>query len=228
MSTEKEKVTCQICGFESEYLISSGHLKRHDISVPDYKKKYPDAKMITDAHHDRLVRKQADIKKSDSDIIIEYEKSLDDIETSPEAVVVPQREELDLFSKIDELRKDFTAPTNYFTDPLNLIPPDKLHILNYLVNIFPKNKIENNFYVEKKFLNGSIDYRFITDIAIPSLLLDIEFNKAFWHNYDRPKEIRDYVLKNDGWIIIDINEKVPSIAALDEALKPFLKKKKIK
>ena len=27
MSTEKEKVTCRSCGFESEYLISSGHLK---------------------------------------------------------------------------------------------------------------------------------------------------------------------------------------------------------
>ncbi len=69
-----------------------------------------------------------------------------------------------------------------------MISPDKLHILNYLVNIFTKDKIENNFYVEKKFLNGAIDYRFITDIAIPSLMLDIEFNKAFWHNYDRPKK----------------------------------------
>ncbi len=228
MSTEKEKVTCRICGFESEYLISSGHLKKHEISVAEYKKKFPDAKLITEAHHNRLVQNQANLRKDDADIIIEYDNSLSGIEKSPQAIPVPENEELNLFSKIDELRKDFTAPTNYFSDPLNMIPADKLHILNYLVNIFSKDKIENNFYVEKKFLNGAIDYRFITDIAIPSLMLDIEFNKAFWHNYDRPKEIRDYILKNDGWTIIDINEKVPTIAALDEALKPFLKKKKIK
>jgi hypothetical protein len=223
-----EIVKCQLCEFESKYCIGPAHLtSKHGITVNEYKKKFPNSKMMTDSHKANLSSKQRNRSGKvdiNEDII---ESDLIDLESSPKLDTPPPKiEELNLFSKIDELKKDSIKTSKYFEDPMNLVSSDKLQILNYLVCAFPKHKIVNNHYVEKSFLNGVLEYRFITDISIPSIKLDLEFPKSFWHNYDRPKEIRDYILKNDGWTIIDIMDSAPSITSVEKHIKTYLTKKK--
>ncbi len=56
------------------------------LEIANYRKKFPDAKLITDSHHNRQVQNQVNIKKDDADVIIEYDNSLSDIEKSPQPI----------------------------------------------------------------------------------------------------------------------------------------------
>ena len=49
-----EKVKCMICGLESEYSISGNHLRLHKISLPEYQKQFPDAKIVTEEYDKRM------------------------------------------------------------------------------------------------------------------------------------------------------------------------------
>ena len=222
------EVICQECKQVFFKAIMPSHLTaKHNISMDEYRKKYPDSPIMTDDYkakleENRLKNKKEKSTKIESDCDIDFEE----IETSPklENIKMPEIKDID-FSKIEKLKEDSikNSPIIFFEDSKGLIPPDKLRILNYLAHII--EGVENNYFIEKKTLSGHVEYRLITDIAIPSLKIDIEFPKSFWHNYDEPKESRDYKLRNDGWKVYDINSSAPSISDLEDVISKIKKRK---
>ncbi len=94
----------------------------------------------------------------------------------------------------------------------------KVNILKYLKALFPN--IQADYYIEKYTPMGTLEYRYITDMADPKRRIDFEFVNAFWHNADRFSytQHRDANLKRDGWKIIKIKAKVPRPSHIRESL----------
>lgn len=55
----KETIRCPICGKEFELL--SYHLRKHNITVKDFKKIYPDVKLVTDSMHEKNSKRMREI-----------------------------------------------------------------------------------------------------------------------------------------------------------------------
>lgn len=215
------EIVCQECGQVFYKAIMPSHLtSKHSMTMDEYRKKYPNSPTMTDDYKARMEENKLKMQKPKA-IKIEEECDIDfeEIETSPkiENIKIPEIKDID-FSKLEKLKEDSikTSSITFFEDPKGLIPPDKLRILNYLAHSI--EGVINNHFVEKRTLSGYVEYRLITDIAIPSLKIDIEFPKSFWHNYDEPKDVRDYKLRNDGWKIYDINNPAPSISDLEDII----------
>jgi hypothetical protein len=231
---EKGMVICQECG-KPFGIITSTHLKKsHDMSVEEYKFKYPNisiaseafrakqklkyVKLFNDTSEKIPVNKQEEIMSNQISEEIKIEETNEfDIDKIP----VVSKEFANEVSNFIEEVKTFTDGRNQvkFPDPKNIIHRDKLKILNFLLFYF--NDLKNSYFIEKINKNGILESRLITDICIPSRKLDIEFPNAFWHNRDVPKHNRDTTLKETGWKIIDINESNPTITNVKNELKKF-------
>ena len=227
------EVTCMVCGKVFERAVVPAHLtSKHNMTMKEYREKFPDAPIETDAYkaklaemRNRLYGKKEAVKENETEE--EYDIGLSDLESSPKVKreSLPVIKDID-FSKIEKLKldsiEDSIKASNFFEDPKGLIPSDKLRILNYLACNF--DGVENNFFIEKTSLSGHTEYRLVTDIAIPLRKIDIEFPKAFWHNYDIPKEVRDDKLRSNGWKIYEVNEVAPSIATIDKIIEEIKRK----
>lgn len=130
---------------------------------------------------------------------------------------LPKLEELEVYftKKMDEFKK---PDIHKLKDSNGLIPQSKLKILNYLNEIFPDHGVENNYFIIKPSIAGRHEYKYVTDITITDLMIDIEFPNSFWHNMDSPKPIRDENLSRDGWTIINIDSRMPTIEDVREHL----------
>jgi hypothetical protein len=186
-----EKVKCLLCGKEFENSITGSHLSRiHQTNLKDYMKEFPSAKVSTDEFEQKMKNVYAtrNLKV----------KKID--EPKPEVVEkVP----------VKEVKKTIT----YHGD----IHPDKARIVSYLSTHFGIGLVKNNYYVEPKGLDSEIPFSLVTDVSIPVIKVDLEFLDVIWHNHDRPKEVRDHMLKQFGWKIIDIRG-VPSNSELKQIL----------
>lgn len=214
---EEETVKCLLCGKEFKNCISHQHVfKEHGITLKEYREKFPGSNINTESYRKILSnnmrhKKQIEIKDLEKAPILDKTK-------------IPEIKDIDLFKKVDELR-DFTVKSKkYFDNKHSSMPDDKLQILNFLVSIFSEEIIDS-YFVTKFTMTGSVEYMLVTDIAIPSLKIDIEFPNTFWHNYDRPKEIRDSILINDKWKIININNRIPKISDVEKAVLDIITKK---
>jgi len=230
---EKGMVICQECG-KSFGMITSTHLKKfHDISIEEYKLKYPDisiaseafrakqklknVKLFNDTPAEIPVNKQEEINFDQISEEIKIEETNEfDIDKIP---VVSKEFANEVSNFIEEVKTFTTGNQVKFPDPKNIIHRNKLKILNFLLFYF--NDLKNSYFIEKINKNGILESRLITDICIPSKKLDIEFPNTFWHNRDVPKHNRDTTLKETGWKIIDINESNPTITDVKNALKKF-------
>jgi hypothetical protein len=230
MSNE-EFVVCQECGQKFNTAVVPSHLtNKHKMTTKEYKEKYPNCPTTTPSYDARMkeVRYKFTKKKNeDYDISIEYDNKNTEINMKTlaqkiEKTTQPKVMEID-FSKIEQLKEESInhKNKNYFHDPCNLIPDDKLRILNYLAFMF--EGVENNYFIEKYTLGGLMDYRYVTDICIPRLKIDFEFPNSFWHNWDIPKVVRDFRLRADGWTIIDINDSAPSVSSIEIEVEKIIK-----
>jgi len=129
----------------------------------------------------------------------------------------PVIEELnDIITTVKEM---INEPPKKFIDKFKSVDEEKIKILNWLISRF--DDVQNSFFIEKYNDQKLLVYKLVTDIAIPIRKIDIEFPNAFWHNFDEPKLTRDKKLKEDGWIIIDVNSKMPKIEDLEKELKKY-------
>ena len=212
------KVVCQVCK-QAFTMISTTHLmKKHNMTTSEYKDKFPGAPLNGSAFGKTVkFSKTSPFKKDQnspktkpiSDDVIR------EIELSPvfDPTTAPITEVLKYF----EPPKPVSKPKKVvYPDPSNSIHPEKHEILNYLLNIFPT--VTNNYSYEGKTVAGHVEFILITDISIPERKIDIEFPNSFWHNEDRPKGVRDPILKKEGWKIIDILHTNPTIFEVKEAL----------
>ena len=214
---ENGKIICQICNIHSG-CINTNHLKKHGLTLNEYKEMYPGINVVSQSFKEAKGRGR---KKTEGDVKITEDIIMDEVPIK--AQEIPEVKIEDLKTRIDRIRKissefedvlkddDLSSNPFYSTYPdlSNNIPKDKIKILSFIMSYFPD--VVNSYFIEKISLGGSLEYKLITDIAIPSKKIDIEFPDAFWHNKDIQKHIRDNRLENDGWKIINIRGFKPSI-----------------
>jgi len=212
---EEGKVICQICK-EAFTVITATHLKkRHNMSVNEYKEKYNSpvtSKFFGEMRmKKRVKRTNSNIKENESNIDNDLSKEIFESTGNMFQQLKDKIKGIDFSDKINNIIEKKKS----FIGNINNIPYDKLDLLNFLILEF--DEIYNNYWVEK-IIHRELVYRLITDIACPSLKIDFEFPNAFWHNYDQPKIVRDRILKEDGWRIVNINQTNPKIIHLEEEL----------
>jgi len=197
---ERGNVICQLCK-KSFNIISPTHLKKeHGIKFNTYKSQFPDAPISGDKFSKTMKYVKTDFFRKD-----------DNVDT------IPQIENI-LTENFEEKLKEFSnfKKPKQFTLSYN-IQKSKVDILNFLICYF--DEIENSYFIEKYTLSGHLDYRFITDIVDLKTKTNFEFPNSFWHNRDVAKAHRDLKLKSDGWTIIDILSKSPTVTDVEEELK---------
>jgi len=182
------KAVCQECG--GEYmLISPAHLKKHGITMAEYKLKYPECpvsgaeyKATKNVYHDSILFK--------------------DDEALPS---VPLDDDVTLA----ELSEGIIKHTI-----LNLkgVSKNKADILTFLHDAYPY--LEDNYSIEKRhFHDDRLLWKYITDMADPVKKVIFEFPDAFWHNEDPfPDPAKYDKLKADGWIVIVVDKHYPTAA----------------
>ena len=209
----QEKVKCLICNREFDYILAPAHLKTHQLTLKEYKEMYPDAVLITSEYIEKQKRSHDPHRKNP---ILPKQ-----VETKP-GIVVEKKLVFKSEEKPKESKPIAYAVCNPKKENKKNILEDKEFIIEYLGERFIGNKVINNYFIESWTLSGYMSYRLISDIAIPSLKLDFEFPNAFWHNLDRPKQVRDSILEKDGWTVITVEDKNPTVQSIEKQLKKFL------
>jgi hypothetical protein len=180
------KAVCQECGGEF-MLISPAHLKKHGITMAEYKLKYPgcpvsgaEYKATKNVYHDSILFK--------NDEGLPSEPLDDDI-------------------ALAELSEGI-----YKHSILNLegVSKNKADILTFLHDAYPY--LEDNYSIEKRhFHDESLLWKYITDMADPIKKVIFDFPDAFWHNEDAYPDPQKYdKLREDGWIVIVVDKHYPT------------------
>jgi len=216
---ETGKVICILCG-KAYHQITPQHLKKeHDMTIEDFKSKYPDVSLTGLAFRSKQKYKYSDI--------------FDQMATVVEEVKIEDREDFEI-DKIPSIPKNFQqSVTNLieevnsivntkktYPNPNNSIHREKLKILDFLLTIFP-NDLQNSYFIEKRSLDGYLQYRLITDICIPSKKIVIEFPNTFWHNQDMATFNKYNILQRNGWKIVEIPGVLPSKEEIKNSLIKF-------
>ena len=203
---EDGKVICQICG-EPFKVISVRHLSKHKVSMQQYKMRYPEAALVSDAF--KIRQKYAKtghgiIEEPDSDK--KPEPIVDDELKFPEEVLLvepdPYTEEL------KEIKRK--------KDP---IKNQRARILEHLQIYFPH--VQENYMIQHFTSGKFLEFECITDYADPVLKVNIQFPKTFWHNRGSYVDHhRDAKLSRSGWKIFTINTNPPSLNDIDDVVNP--------
>jgi len=217
---DEGKVICQICG-RPFLVISVTHLKKHGITLDQYRTRYPDMSISSNEFKSRgkfgrmgLFKQES--KEPEGDIITD-----DDLpEKKAEHVTGPVIEEID-FSDVAKVEPSVEPSAESPVKPSsNPITRKRQEIIDYLRGIFPS--VQENYLIQKVNLGGHLEYEFITDFADPLLKIDFEFPKTFWHNKNRYENSRrNEILRSDGWKVVEIQSNNPTLKMLEETVSSF-------
>jgi hypothetical protein len=197
---EKGKVACQICG-KAFLTISPQHLKLHNVSFPDYFRRYPNAPKSNKefAARSKYGKNKSIFKDQETQLIIG-----DDIFVDEE----PEIDELPIQREVERLAKN----ANPMQATKNRI---KQHLMLYFTNV------QQDYLVREFGANdGQLKFEFITDFADPVLKVVFFFPDTFWHNRDCIVDLnKNLKLTERGWKVLEIKGRSPSFDNLDEAIK---------
>ncbi len=183
------KVICQVCGRAFGKIVPS-HLRSHGMTYDEYFEKYPDTPTIPDAF------KAARYDQKDSVLFKSNE--------GKEKLVVEHYEAEEEEQIIPDSTMDLTN-----------VPTHKSGILSFLHKHY--KHLENNYMVRKLDIQDRVEYEITTDMADPVSKVIFDFPKTFWHNIDFVTDPNKfYKLEQDGWLIIEITNKAPSIEDVEK------------
>ena len=205
MDEKVVSVRCEICGKEFQR-ITPMHLRTHNVTMDEYKIKYPDSP-ITSFTATR--RKVADVFKDQESKTIETEDKIYEEEELDTDVII---EELNF----DEIPDHDVTETYVDTDQVDYCSVQKDTVLEILKKFF--SNVKKDYLVRERNVNGSILYECITDFADPVLKIDIEFPNTFWHNQEPWNTSRDQRLKEFGWTVVNIYSKAPTFKDINKAI----------
>ena len=210
---ENGDVICQLCGKGVKQLGSFHLTKLHNMTLTEYRDKYPD--------HPLAARKGIPIPRKE---VIEDPGGLS---TTPKGEpIIETMDEItdeEIQTHIEELKKITIENGQIQSVKINSSTgneiPGKDKIVSYLKSVF--YEVVSNHFIEKiNIYSGILEYRFVTDISIPSRKIDFEFPNAFWHNNDQLNIVnRNRYLQADGWTIVIIPGKNPSVVDVEAAVK---------
>jgi hypothetical protein len=206
--TKEGKVICQVC--KKEYnVITPAHLKKsHNMTMDEYKLKYPNASLVGEKTKNRRKYSQDQYfktKQEENDEFKEFYKN----DNNPEIEEINIKKEIE--ENDDEIIKEYVIEKSKDFDVLeykankkdndieiNPIQKMKNRIHKQIKKYFPNTKID--YLIEEKSMIGNrLLYAYITDFCDPVLKVDIEFPDTFWHNNDMLNNSnRDINLERDG------------------------------
>jgi len=203
--TETGEVICQICK-KSFSILTPTHMKKiHDIpNMNEYKLKFPGAPVAGKTFKAR----QQNVSKGD---IFSGESEIDDIQDEISDNELEKLLKNNSKKLVPETTKEpeIKIEENYYG-----VHPDKLNIINFLKKYF--SDVVNNYNFKYITLTGHITYEVITDISIPSKMIDFEFPNTFWHNQGfNDRHFRRERLEENGWKIITFNSSAPHIDEIE-------------
>lgn len=199
---DEGKVVCQICG-DSFQVISPRHLTKHKIQYSDYTKRYPDAPLSSDQFAVKSkYGKTKGLFTEDEDM----EEVIGDEETYVEEDT--DFDELNLDEIIQKQLREVKDPM--MAQKAAVFEHLRLHFAN----------IEKDYLVrEISPLSKKQLYEFITDFCDPILRIIVQFPNTFWHNKDTNIDpLKRVRLKENGWKVVDINSRAPSVEDIDSAI----------
>lgn len=205
---------CQVCG-KPFNKITPLHLKSHNMTIAEYKEKFPEAPITGKSYGAILKAKRSLLFTAETNETNEVKEEWQDVVyDAPEHVPTrfPQIEELE--KQVEELkvrkklvereRRDVNPFETYFASDA------KKELFEQLLAKFPD--LRNNFFVEKVTPLGHLVYRYVTDMADPVRKIVFDFPNTFWHNSDPTAIGRNTVLEKDGWTVIEVRSPNPSLA----------------
>jgi len=192
---DKGRVICQICG-KSYKLLAHAHMKKHGIKMEEYREQFPDYPVSSKEFQVSQKFRTHDIFKS---------------EEEPKPIT---EEELALLD--DEDKQNVSEEELYIPEEpvvkkqLSKMLQSKHDLFDYLKIAYPGMQL--HYEIKRQELSGYVTYHFITDMADPTTRIVLDFPKAVWHTAQlRPNKHKNSILSNDGWKIIEIEGKFPSI-----------------
>ena len=238
---EKGNIICQLCGKDFRFL-SPQHLKKeHQITTAEYKQRFHGAVFTSKSSKIKMSesskiwhekRKQQENFTVENNIVInedEYDKlmkeSKEDFDNSivmknydiEPQIQVNENDLVTLSFQNIEISKDKDKEENNDLISPNKILKNKYLLYNELKKIL--RHLQMNYFIEKKSIDGIIEYLYITDFCDPNMKIVIDFPYTFWHNSDyRPDRNKSAKLNNDGWKFITIEKNENAI----EKVKKYL------
>lgn len=212
------KIICQECGRSYDVILPTHLKKTHDMTMNEYKEKYPDYPLASKSFGSKQRYKNTVKAMKEGDIGQEIQiEELNNFDLDKIPPVNVEKSVSTFIDEINDFSKSFEEKITEqkFNDPN--IHKEKLIILNFLAKYF--HDLQNSYFIEKINLSGMLEFRLISDICSPSNKLNFEFPNTFWHNHDVPKQSRDLILQQDGWKIIDVPGTKPSSSTILELLK---------
>lgn len=212
------KIVCQFCG-KSLNIISPTHLRKHELTLNQYKEKYKDIHLTSNKY--RTVQKFchtsmfAPTAKPLTEIMDEV------LVTEP---IEPKEEE----SKSRQLTNEALIALNQET-PSQVVSKPK--VKNSIQNM--KNKIldtlkryffhiEQNYNIQIFGPSGHLIHEFITDFADPVQKVVVNFPKTFWHNKNSDPAVNTR-LNEHGWKVLELYSLAPSNKEIIELVQPYLR-----
>jgi len=156
---DKTKLICQYCLAEMK-MITPSHLKFHDMSMTDYKEKFPDAPL-------RIKSKK--LPKTSKENIDITNKTFVKLGESTNPINVIFKKETETTEK--------SYPINDFSDDDKILTKDR--IFNAVKKVYPL--IKRNHIFKKTNIDGNILYTVMTDFGDPSKRVMIDFSGMAWH-----------------------------------------------
>ena len=202
---EKGDVICQLCGKAFNMIVATHLKKEHNTTMKEYKEIFPNVPVSSLSFRANKRFKNVEIFKDESkenefdlDKIPEVKIDEFNLDKIPTVDSKTSKEAKNFLEDVKNFSKEYKV--SEFPDPTNSIQRHKLKILNFLISYFPD--VRNSYFIEKHSLSGMMEYRLVTDICIPSIKVDLEFPKTFWHNIDLPKFNRDERLKKREYVLV--------------------------
>lgn len=197
---EEGRVICQECG-NAFNLLAHAHMKKHDMTLSDYKEKYPDFPVSSDKFKTSQRFRTADVFKKE-----EQPKPI-----SKEELALLDKEDLDKITQSDLedgiLEEDIPVYVKPEDDELLTT---KEQVADYLKSIYPNLIV--NFAIKKFTFHGHLEYMFSTDMTDVLTRTIFDFPNSPWHTGEyRPTTNKHTILSKDGWKIVSISISSPSI-----------------
>ena len=210
------KIICQLCG-KPFLVISPKHLLKHNITYNEYKLTFPDAPLSSEEFKIRgthgRIKDLFEPKEPEPEDEIGEEILITEEEYPPEDVEGMIQEALDEEEeKITKLAKSAEKKKN--TDPITSM---KRRVYDSLSMYY--SNVKQDFIVEDKTIGGKTKYSYITDFCDPVMRVIFDFPNTFWHNTDffiDPMKMEK--LRQDGWKIIVIKSKAPTVKEIERAI----------
>lgn len=205
---ENGKVVCKICG-KSFITITGRHLKKHDVTMANYRLRYPDAPVTNETFKVKMRNKHKTTFQKEEEIDV---RDIITDEGINDKIIDVDINELDEIKNTNTLNLDEEEEMSFrpqlvkSTDPFSA----KKKLYNNLLMMFPN--LQYNYKLRKDNIQGISEYEFITDFCDPVLRVVFFFPKTFWGNKDLVQRANKHeLLKNDGWRVVEVNSNAPTI-----------------